>query len=275
MARHNKELSIPPSVSPEKGIELIEKIIEKGGTLLKNRPIKSDVYDAWENTTREYLIKAFGSDSPNVSSVMDIGKGAFLGGMGEEYYEKYRAEDLSSQITMLKSLVELLNTEIELNSPKGDVVIKKHFGDEIFLVHGRNEGIMETIARFLEKLDLKTIVLHEQPNEGRTIIEKFENFSNVGFAIILLTSDDRGGLLNDNYASQKPRARQNVILELGYFLGKLGRKRVCAVYQEGTEIPSDYNGVLYIKFDEAGNWRLGIAKELKAAGISIDMNKAL
>jgi predicted nucleotide-binding protein len=124
-------------------------------------------------------------------------------------------------------------------------------------------------------LDLNLIILHEQPNKGRTIIEKFQDYSDVAFAIVLLTADDRGGIADSQYDSQSLRARQNVIFELGYFIGKLGRNRVCALYSEGVEIPSDYSGVLFIKFDEAGAWRLAVAKEIKAAGIDIDMNKAL
>jgi predicted nucleotide-binding protein len=84
-----------------------------------------------------------------------------------------------------------------------------------------------------------------------------------------------GGFTIAPYDSQQPRARQNVILELGYFLGRLGRSRVCALYVEGLEIPSDYSGVLYVKLDGDGGWRLNLAKELKAAGLPVDMNKAL
>jgi predicted nucleotide-binding protein len=93
--------------------------------------------------------------------------------------------------------------------------------------------------------------------------------------VILLTGDDRGGMWKASYEEQKPRARQNVILELGFFLGKLGRERVCALYQPGVEIPSDYSGVLFVSLDAGGAWRLALARELKAAGLDIDMNKAV
>ena len=124
-------------------------------------------------------------------------------------------------------------------------------------------------------LEQDLIVLREQPNQGRTIIEKFEDYADVGFAVVLLTADDRGGLDSVPYESQERRARQNVILELGYFLGRLGRSRVCALYVEGVQIPSDYSGVLYVKLDTDGAWRLNLAKELNAAGLPVDMNKAL
>ena len=84
----------------------------------------------------------------------------------------------------------------------------------VFIVHGHDDAVRETVARFVTKLDLVPIVLHEQANEGRTIVDKLETHGNVGFAIILLTPDDIGG---PNAGSLRPRARQNVVLELGYF----------------------------------------------------------
>jgi len=143
------------------------------------------------------------------------------------------------------------------------------------LVHGHDEAVLHETARFLEKLAQDIVILREQPHSGRTIIEKFEDYSDVGFAIVLLTPDDRAGIASAAYEEQKPRARQNVIFELGYFIGRLGRNRVCALYRPGGEIPSDYSGVLYVELDERGGWRLELAKEMKAAGLPIDMNKAL
>jgi predicted nucleotide-binding protein len=148
-------------------------------------------------------------------------------------------------------------------------------GHRIFLVHGHDQAVLQEVARFLERLDQDVIILREQPNRGRTIIEKFEDYSDVGYAVILLTPDDRGGPASNSSDEQHSRARQNVILELGYFLGRLGRSRVCALYREGVEIPSDYSGVLYVKLDAEGGWRLKLAKELRGAGLPVDMNRAL
>ena len=143
---------------------------------------------------------------------------------------------------------------------------------KIFLVHGHDEAARETVARFLEKLDLEPIILHEQASEGRTIVEKLEHHGDVKYAVVLLTPDDVGGKSSTDL---KQRARQNVVLELGYFLARLGRPNVCALYKGEVEIPSDYMGVIYISYDNAGGWRLHLAKELKAAKFSIDMNKAI
>lgn len=147
--------------------------------------------------------------------------------------------------------------------------------NRIFVVHGHNDGLKEATARYLTKLKLDPVILHEQPNKGRTIIEKFVDYADVGFAVVLVTSDDQGGAKDGDRAKNGPRARQNVILELGYFLGLLGRAKVCAIYESGVELPSDYNGVLWIEFDAAGAWKLQLAKEIKEAGLSIDMNDAI
>jgi predicted nucleotide-binding protein len=266
-----------PEVDPGAGIRLLNGQIGKGRDLLASRPLAKDAYSQWELLTRNYLEKAFGRGSPNVASVRDVGKyGGFPGNAGEQWWENHRAESLTTQLTRLEGLVELLETELQL---RGSSAITRPepaaTGHRLFLVHGHDQAVLQEVARFLERLDQDIIILREQPNKGRTIIEKFEDYSDVGFAVILLTSDDRGGSASATLEEQRPRARQNVILELGYFLGRLGRSRVCALYREGVEIPSDYSGVLYLKLDPEGGWRLQLAKELRAAGLPVDMNKAL
>lgn len=126
--------------------------------------------------------------------------------------------------------------------------------------------------RQVEKLGLNTIILHEIPNIGRTIIEKFEDHSNVGFAVVLLTPDDLG-TAKDKREELNPRARQNVIFELGYFIGKLGRRRVCVLHKENVEIPSDYEGILYVEMDKGGGWKQKLVKEMIEVGIKIDPSK--
>jgi predicted nucleotide-binding protein with TIR-like domain len=147
-------------------------------------------------------------------------------------------------------------------------------GKSVFVVHGRDEGAKESVARFLHKLGLKPVVLHEQPNKGGTVIEKFEANAAVDFAVVLLTPDDEGNILGFPN-EKKPRARQNVILELGYFVGRIGRGKVCALYKGGVELPSDFNGVIYVGMDDPNGWQLLLAREIKAAGISVDLNKAV
>ena len=140
---------------------------------------------------------------------------------------------------------------------------------KVFVVHGHDEAAKEKMARFLSSLNFEPIILHEQASANRTIIEKIEAHSEVGFAVVLLTPDDVGGAAGGD---AKPRARQNVILELGYFVGKLGRSRVAVFKQGDVEVPSDFGGVIYIQLDGAGAWQQALGKELKEAGFQVDWN---
>ena len=142
----------------------------------------------------------------------------------------------------------------------------------IFIVHGRDEAAKEGVARYLAQLRLTPVILHELASGGKTIIEKFEVHADVDFAVVLLTPDDIGGL-NDSSDKVKPRARQNVFLELGFFFGRLGRGRVAALHKGELELPSDYDGVVFIKMDDAGAWKMVLAREMKSAGLKIDLNK--
>ncbi|QDT84602.1 TIR domain-containing protein [Gimesia chilikensis] len=136
----------------------------------------------------------------------------------------------------------------------------------VFIVHGHDSELKVTVARFLEHLKLTPIILHEKPNGGNTIIEKFECYSDVEFSIVLLTPDDVGAAKSEK-SDLKKRARQNVIFEFGYFIGKLGRDRVCALYCDDIELPSDYDGVLYIKVDSEGAWKTKLAQEFVRANL--------
>jgi len=145
--------------------------------------------------------------------------------------------------------------------------------NSVFLVHGHDDATKEKVARFLEKIGLDVIILHEKVSQGMTIIEKFEEYAaQAGFAIVLFTPDDIGFPLGAEEQKQ-PRARQNVVLEMGYFIGRLSRGRVCVLYKGGVELPSDILGVVYHAIDEASGWKLSLAGELKVAGYSIDLNK--
>lgn len=155
---------------------------------------------------------------------------------------------------------------------KGNVLLNQELSRKVFIVHGHDEGARETVARFLERVGLEAIILHEQANQGRTIIEKVEAHSDVGFAVVLLTPDDMGCAKGGNL---EPRARQNVLLELGYFIGLLGRDKVCALKRGALEIPSDFTGVVWETMDNNSGWKQTLARELEAAGHSIDWNKVM
>jgi len=265
-----------PEIPPTKAIELLRKHGDAGAKLLAERPIQEDDYSTWVMLSRNFLEKAFGKNSPNIRSVTDVGNyGSFPMNAGPAWWENHRAESLQTQLNKLGGLIQLLETERELQD---DHVVGPEVpitGHKVFLVHGHDELALHETARFLEKLKQEVVILREQPNHGRTIVEKFEDYADVGFALILLTPDDSGGSKAVPIERQLPRARQNVIFEFGYFIGRLGRNRVCALYRSGVEIPSDYAGVLYVELDDKGAWRLQLAKELRAAGLAVDMNDAL
>lgn len=191
-----------------------------------------------------------------------------------DYQEGVR-EKIAYSVAILGQAVRFLEEEIadaaeeQTAPPVRD--LSRDFS-KVFVVHGHDDGAREAVARFLERLGIKPIILHEQANQGRTVIEKVEAHSGVNFAVVLLTPDDEGCAKDGTPA---PRARQNVLLELGYFIGKLGRKHVCALRRGSIEIPSDFVGVVAESFDEAGGWRQKLATELDAAGFSIDWNKVM
>jgi predicted nucleotide-binding protein len=268
-------------LAPSQAAEMLRSLVEKGRTLLGSRPITSANQQAWETICHELLIRAFGSTSPNIERVMSVGRFDFFTGNDSEIvWEQKRAENMQTRLEILDSLIDLLDSHARLTST-GSVATTLETPDSaissnrVFLVHGHNEAAIHATARFLERLGIDVVILREQPNSGRTIIEKFVDYSDVAYAIVLLTGDDRGGVASASEAELRPRPRQNVIFELGFFLGKVGRNRVCALHQSGVEIPSDYSGVLFLPIDNAGAWRLSLARELKSAGLSIDMNDAV
>jgi hypothetical protein len=126
---------------------------------------------------------------------------------------------------------------------------------KVFVVHGHDGATKAEVARFIEKLGFEAIILHERPNKGRALITKFqEEAEDVGFAVVLMTADDVGKAKAD--PDLKPRARQNVVFELGFFIGALGPERVAALVEGDTELPSDYDGVVYIALDRVAGRRV-------------------
>ncbi len=180
-------------------------------------------------------------------------------------------EQVVSNVDGLNVLIRMLG-EHRLVIPHSLPIVTA--GNAVFVVHGHDSAAKHGAARFLGDLGLEPIILDEQANQGGTVIEKFEREAErATFALVLLTGDDKGGAKAVTPKNQLPRARQNVVFELGYFAGKLGRKRVCALYAEGVEIPSDYSGIVYVPLDEHGGWKMKLAKELKVAGFAIDLNR--
>ncbi len=153
---------------------------------------------------------------------------------------------------------------------------KKELSNEIFIVHGTDEEMKQVVARTLDTLDFEPVILHDKPNQGRTIIEKLEGESELShFTVVLLSPDDWAYSIEQKSESAKLRARQNVVFELGYFIGKLGRAGVFVLYREADnfEMPSDFKGVVYAPYHKDGDWPMKMAQELKAFGYDVDFNK--
>jgi predicted nucleotide-binding protein len=190
-----------------------------------------------------------------------------------ERVRQYLQDDKERGLALLRQAVRGLDEEVSaqrtkaIGSVKADLVTAQ--SRKIFVVHGHDNEAKVEIARFLERIGFEPIILHEQASRNQSVIEKIEANSDVGFAVVLLTPDDEGNKKGD---PPQPRARQNV-MELGYFLARLGRHRVCALMRAKVEIPSDFGGVVYETFDDFGGWKSKLAKELAAANYEIDWAK--
>jgi predicted nucleotide-binding protein len=195
--------------------------------------------------------------------------------------QQYATEGIQRSILLLRQAVRGLEEEIADRGEAPDAAAA--FADEavvpaldltkVFVVHGHDGAPKAEVARFIEKLGLEAIILHERPNKGRALITKFrEEAADVGFAVVLMTPDDLGKA--EKAIDLNPRARQNVVFELGFFIGKLGSERVTALVKGDIELPSDFDGVVYISLDKE-DWQAKLGDELQEAGYEIDWNKVM
>lgn len=213
----------------------------------------------------------------NFKRVLDVAEGMLVGISKLEY----KLLDVNSKslfaIKVFKSLKEVFLDE-KLYIIENNDVVKVERGrivdkTKVFIVHGHDNEAKQETARFIEKLGLQAIILHEQASKGKTIIEKIEENSNVGFAVVLYTPCDEGKAKTQ--LELHDRARQNVVFEHGYLIGKIGRQNVCALVKGDIEKPNDISGVVYINMDSHGAWKTGLIKEMKESGYAVDANKLL
>lgn len=283
----------PANLSPEAMKAGVKKLERRLGELQKFdleslNPDDPEI-GKLENKIELTMVEVFGKGTIEYNQFWI--SGLYGGGMimssdylGRDIGGEVRAyqEGFGEAIAQLESARDYLNEKLDDLGPvrtgqSKTVEAPVVSGRKVFVVHGHDDEAKLAVARFLEKIDLEPVILHEQTDKGRTVIEKFSDHAGeVGYAVILLTPDDIGGpATEEDIANLKSRARQNVILELGFFVGALGRKNVCALKRGDIEIPSDFEGVIYKPFDKAGAWKLDLAKELQEAGFGVDMNKVV
>lgn len=258
-----------------KTIELIQDLIIQTEKIT----YQNGQLDIVEKRAEMLLRKIFGDKTHYLSSLKDIrfSPSIYASGMPNSIFEEKFNDGKKELLNLLHIIIEDLQLDPIINEQKNQAHKVTPSSEKIFIVHGHNEEMKSAVARIIEKLKLEPIILHEQPNKGKTIIEKFTDNSEVSFAIVLLSADDILYNKNENPETAKYRARQNVIFELGYFIGKLGRDRVLALHEQekNFEIPSDYSGVLFVPFDKSGKWQFDLVKELKALGYLVDANDIL
>jgi predicted nucleotide-binding protein len=262
----------------KKRIEEVERVDPQSVTDQHNTP---DL-DALEAAIDETLVRTFGADTldyERYKSAAEFDRGPYNYAYVVQPYEFQAsiARSRGRSIAILTQAIKALEEQLGENAhfpASGDTAANDGISRsrKVFIVHGHEGEPREAVSGFLRKIDFTPVILHEQSNQGRTIVEKFEAHADVAFAVVLLTPDDIGGSKDGEL---KPRARQNVILELGFFIGKLGRKNVCAIKLGEVEIPSDILGVAWTPFDEHGAWKTALAKELRDAGHDIDWNKVM
>lgn len=271
------------TMSKEDFRKKIKERIELGEDLFKIKILTVEDYHKsmsdfaiWNDYNLELLKQAFNIPYNEYRKSYEYAgewNGISISTMGSRPTAAEQAHKITSKmvakIDNLKKLaqkIDLLKSEI----PDSIKTIANQFDmNQVFIVHGHDDLAKVETARFVEKLGFKPIILHEQASSGKTIIEKIEEYSNVGFGIVLYTPCDIGAKLGDE-SNLRSRARQNVVFEHGYLIGKIGRENVCALIKGDIEKPNDISGVVYVSMD--GEWKLTLAKELRNSGYIVDMN---
>lgn len=242
-------------------------------------------YSKWNDFNKELLKRLFTSDE------MCAEYDRWAGGMSVMMREKYLQEKtsdfhkkiddknhrLESIIERLELIPESTTASVSSVSSVSSVTLAQPSltidRSKIFIVHGHDDSAKLEVARFIEKIGFEPIILHEQASESKTIIEKIEAYSDVGFGIVIYTPCDIGSK-NTDTPELEGRARQNVVFEHGFLIGKLGRSKVCPLVKGVVDTPNDISGIVYTSMDSS-NWKIALAKELRAAEYAVDMNDVI
>ena len=249
--------------------EKLKQIIDEIPKLISANVSSSDAeFQAWKTRAERFLISKYGKESYEHTS---FAKTSFsLSFMTTSTPDSAFIRACQAGLRKTEAIFQTyLEEMVEDADPTPNNVQPTNFG-KVFIVHGHDGELKQSVARIIEKQGIEPIILTEQANQGKTIIEKFENYSDVGGAICLFTADDFGR--SKKVEEDRARARQNVVFETGYFIGKLGRDHIVILADDGIEMPSDLSGVVRTN---TGNWQFELLKELKVMGYVIDLNLLL
>jgi predicted nucleotide-binding protein len=263
---------------PQKAIEELENCSNVGRAALASASLTENERVAWRDFAAHVIERTHGPDSPALTDFLERGLLGCRPNLAHAFIQTRGRQALTRQVDFVATLAKNLRFDVEhsVTPPPASVPVAPTPtaappNNKVFVVHGHDHGAKSAVARCIETLELDAVVLHEQPNGGRTVVEKLEAFGDVGFAVALLTPDDLGALKGAP-SEQRPRARQNVILELGYFVGRIGRPKVCVLLFDGIELPSDLQGIVHERYDrDDGAWRMWLAQELHAAGLPANL----
>lgn len=255
-------------------MELARKIevLDKHVTHAKNG--HPDNFEGWRTATEVALRTVMGDDSPLLAEFRNVryGPQVWVSGMDTSGYRPGGVKKVIALLEAAKSELALrqeLEQVVESEESPAEKAMAAETG-RVFIVHGHDEARKHELFRVIHDVTgTKPIILHEQPNGGRTILEKLEAYAaSAGFAVALLTADDVGRVQDSSVDA--PRARQNVVFEAGYFAGRLGRASVVLLHESDVELPSDLDGVVYVPLDPAGAWKMKLVHEMASVGITVD-----
>jgi predicted nucleotide-binding protein len=264
-------------------INQMERLIEEGNGFdfdnFSERPNSKDSWGgkdtpewfAWKRRTLNAVTKALLDDSPAVM-LARVAMNVKTNGFDKASFERAKSKFIKSLKLALDALKQDTFNEVRKTTSESTSAA---ISNRIFVVHGHDHALRTEVESFLHEIGLEPVVLHRKPDEGRTIIEKFEHHSDVGYAFILLTADEVAYTvdqekLSDDQRKKEMRARPNVIFEFGYFVGRLGRDRVCCIHKGDVVLPSDLDGLVYKKIKTSlDSQAFSIIRELKAAGYAI------
>lgn len=253
--------------------------------------------DAVQKAIRDTIREVFGSESPEYHdhSQHRIWHGGLIYLEARSKRQEKFIAGIPHTITMLESLISRLEdrrnglaksqsaTKPVAKTARPEAVVTKTtppaqiaeivelprrlMTHRVCVIHGQNDALKNAVSDYLQKLGLEPVVLHKQPSGERNIMEKIEILPEVDYAVVLLTDDD---FVQTGKSSRGGKAlSRNVLFELGYYIGRLGKSRVCALYKGHNKPPRDYEGISCLTISDNQVWRRLLGMELKEAGFEI------